>query len=394
MSQPEVYQEIQDYLAYYLRDQQGLPTLGKRTLDRVSLLVASILKARHSAPAKLAQAGHHFSERAPSVESVERQIRRIENDPWLTLDTGFTPLVKRLLAESDLDNLVLIVDPTLQEDRVVMVSVNGWFRGRSLPLIWTIWPANQPLAGEGFWQRIDSLLEQVQALLPTGITVTVLADRAFGTPAFTDLVAKRGWHWLVRVQGQTHYQDLNGQEHTVAQLVPQRGQRRKLWGVVFKKAGWREAGIVAYWGSSHKSPLCLVSDRAPSWRLIGLYRQRFAIEPTFRDDKSSGWQWEAGQVTDLDHLQHLLVGMALATWLTLVVGAQQAKEILSHAPSGRRRTRAWFGKYSLFQLGLQIWQECFSEGIPPWLWGGLPDWRAPNWSTQLSDHYARAFLFA
>jgi len=393
MSQPEVYQEIQDWLAHYLRDNQGLPTVGQRALDRITLLVASMLQAQHSAPAKLAQAGHLLSERAALAESVERRIRRIENDPWITLETSFTPLVKILLAESVIRELMLIVDPTLQQDRVVMVSLKVWYRGRALPLVWTLWPANQPLEGEGFWQRIDALLGQAQALLPAGVTVTVLADRAFGTPAFTDLVAQRGWHWLVRVQGQTHYQDLDGHEQSIAQLVTQRGQRRKLRGVVFKKAGWRDASAVVDWGRSHKSPLCLVSDLAPDWGLIHLYRHRFAIEPSFRDDKSSGWQWEAGQVTDLEHLQHLVVGMALATWLTLIVGANQAAEILSHASSGKRHTRAWWGKHSLFHLGLQVWRACFSEGIPPWLWAGLPDWQAPNWSTQLSAHHSRAVLF-
>ena len=67
MSQPEVYQEVQDWLAHYLRDNQGQPTVGKRALDRVTLLVASMLKAQHSAPAELAQAGHQLGERAPSA---------------------------------------------------------------------------------------------------------------------------------------------------------------------------------------------------------------------------------------------------------------------------------------------------------------------------------------
>lgn len=392
MSQTEVYQEVQEYLAYYLRDRQGQPTVGKRALDRVTLLVASMLKAQHSAPARLAQAGHLLSERAPSAESVERRLRRIENDPWITIETSFTPLVRALLAHSAPSELILILDPTTQEDRVVRVSVNVWYRGRSLPLVWTVWPAGQRLEGEGFWDRIDALFRQAQALLPVGVKVTVLADRAFGTPAFTDLVGQHGWHWLVRVQGQTHYQDLNGHEQTIAELVSRPGQRRKLQGVVFKKAGWRDASVVVYWGRTQQTPLCLVSDLPPDWSLISLYRHRFVIEPTFRDDKSYGWQWEAGQVTPIDHLEHLLVGMALASWLTLIVGAHQAAEILSHAASGKRHTRSWWGKHSLFHMGLLLWQECFAEGIPPWLWSGLPDWQAPNWSAQLKVHHIQAFL--
>ena len=78
-----------------------------------------------------------------------------------------------------------------------------WQTSVTLPLVWTIYPANQPLKGEGFWQRVKRLLELVATILPQRVLVTVVADRAFGTPAFTDLVAAQGWDWVVRVQDQT-----------------------------------------------------------------------------------------------------------------------------------------------------------------------------------------------
>ncbi len=156
----------------------------------------------------MAEAGKGLSERGVQAESVERRIRRIENDHQIEVATCFEPLVKELLAHSRIDALWLIVDPSFQEDRVVMVSVNVWYRGRSLPLVWATWPANQPLEGDGFWQRVAELAAAgAKALLPAGIPVTVLADRAFGTPAFTDLVEQQGWHWIVRVQGQTRCRD-------------------------------------------------------------------------------------------------------------------------------------------------------------------------------------------
>jgi hypothetical protein len=394
MSQPEVYQEILSYLGHHLRDEHGQPTLGKRSLDRLTLLTAGILKAQHAAPARIAQAGQQLSATGTQAESVERRVRRIENDPHLRASTCLDPLVKTLLAHSPIPELVLILDPTLQADRVVLLSLNAWYRGRSLPLVWAIWPANQPLEGAGFWQRLAVLLDQVAPLLPPGIPITVLADRAFGTPAFTDLVAQHGWHWIVRVQGQTHCRDRLGRERPVAQLIQARGERRKLHGEVFKKAGWRAASVVVDWGKRHRAPLCLVTDLAPDWRVIARYRRRFPIEPTFRDFKSSGWHWEQGQVTCLEHLHRLLLGMALATWLTLLVGALQAAELLSQPASGKRQTRPWWGKKSLFQIGLQLWASCFAEGIAPWLWSRLPDWDAPNWSTQIGAHHLHAFIFA
>jgi hypothetical protein len=316
------------------------------------------------------------------------------HDKRLDAARCYHPLVKAILKESSLEHLTLIVDPTLQEDRVVMVSINAWYRGRTLPLVWTTWPANRPLEGEGFWQRIDELLREVAQLLPTGIAVTVLADRAFGSPTFTDLVEQRHWHWVVRVQGQTRCRDRCGRERSVADLISGKGQRQKMRGQVFKKAGWRDASVVVYWGRRHRAPLCLVSDLPPNWDTIALYRHRFPIEPTFRDYKSYGWHWEQIQVKSLEHLNVLLVGMALATCLTLLVGALQAAEYLARPPSGKRHTRPWPAKYGLFQLGLRLWHACLAEGCWPLLWSSLPDWNAPNWSTQLMAIQVHAFIFS
>ena len=70
--------------------------------------------------------------------------------------------------------------------------------------------ANTPLTGKRFWERIEELLTLVSELLPKDLPVICMADRAFGTPAFTDLLVKRGWHYVVRVQGQTLCQDRTG----------------------------------------------------------------------------------------------------------------------------------------------------------------------------------------
>lgn len=394
MSQPEVYQETKLYLGQYLRDPEGHPTVGQWVLDRLTLMTLGMIQAQNASPAQIAKAGQALSVRGTQAESVERRVRRIVGDARIDAKSCHQPIVKAILANSALEQLWLIVDASLQEDRVVMVSIHAWYRGRSLPLVWTIWPANQLLEGAGFWERIDQLLSEARALLPAGVTVTVLADRAFGSPAFTDRVAKRGWHWIVRLQGQTRCRDHCGRERPVADLMGAKGERKKMRGQVFKKAGWREASVVVYWGRRHRTPLCLATDLAPDWVILHRYRQRFSIEPTFRDYKANGWHWEQIQCQNLAHLQVLLVGMALATCLTLLVGALQAATYLAHPSSGKRYTRPWGGKYSLFQLGLRLWHTCLAEGLPPWLGSALPDWQAPNWSTQICAHHAHAFVFA
>ena len=299
--------------------------LSETRLERVALLVSGIIGARSASPARIAKALHNLGLSEAKAESIERRIRRIENDAQVTSAICLHPLARRRLLLGRPKELLLVLDPTSQDDRVVMVPVAVWYRGRALPLAWAIWPANTPLVQEGFWERIEALLDEVVPLIPVGVSVTCLADRAFGTPAFTDLVVARGWHYVVRVQDQTRCRDRLGRERQVRQLVRYRGQRKKLAGQVFKSRHWRKGSVLVYWGRRHKDRLCLVSDWPPAWQLIALYRRRYAIEASFRDYKSLGWRWEQGQVKALEHLHRLLVGMAVATWVTLAAGTQVAE---------------------------------------------------------------------
>jgi hypothetical protein len=93
--------------------------------------------------------------------------------------------------------------------------------------------------------------------------------------------------------------------------------------------------------------LCLVSDLPAEWDLIALYRRRYPIEATFRDFKSAGWHWEQGQVRDLTHVCRLLVGMALASWITLLIGTQVAHSHLAQASLGQTQSLyPWTRGYS------------------------------------------------
>ena len=388
MSAPEVYHQVRQLFQDHFD-----PQVDESSRERMALFVMGMIQAESGSPAKVASGIEQLGLTGAQAESLERQIRRMENDAEISAEFCFHPLARRRLLLGRPKRLLLILDPTLQEDRVVMVSAAVWYRGRALPLVWALWPANTPLEGAGFWQRIAGLLDQVAKLLPAGVEVIWLADRAFGTPAFTDLVLQHGWHFLVRAQGQTHYQDCLGKEASLQSLVKP-GRRAKLSGKVFKKSGWRRASVLAYWGKSYKSPLCLVSDLPPDWSWLALYRRRYPIEASFRDYKSYGWRWEQGQVRHLEHLERLLVGMALATWIALFVGTARAEQILQKPATGKRRTPPWLAKRSLFRLGLQTLDSWLFSDQPVVLPRVLSDWEAPNWQDQLTAYHAHAFIFA
>lgn len=369
-------------------------SLSEISLERLCLLVSGIIRAGSASPARIARALASLGLGEAKAESIERRIRRIENDPSIEAVLCLHPLARERLRMGRPKELLLILDPTTQEDRVVMVSVAVWYRGRALPLAWAIWPANTHLEQEGFWQRIEALLDEVAAIIPEGVSVTCLADSAFGTPAFTDIVVARGWHYVVRVQDQTRCRDTRGNECPVRELVRYRGQKKKLFGWAFKGRNWRRGSVLVYWGRRHRRPLCLVSDLPPAWRLVAVYRRRYGIEATFRDDKSYGWRWEQGQVSLLEHQERLMVGMAIATWVTLAAGSQVASEIIAKAPTGKRRTRPPEGKQSLFSLGLTRLGEMFQGSCQVELTWDYAFGEQRNWSQEVYEHHANAYVLA
>jgi hypothetical protein len=186
------------------------PKVDESSVERLALLVTGIIGSESVSPARIARALKALGLSEASAESIERRVRRIENDPQITSALCFHRLARQRLRCGRPQRLHLVIDPTTQDDRLVMLTVSVQYRGRALPLVWAIWPGNQLLTGDRFWARVAALLDQVAALLPQGVPVVWLADRAFGTPAFCDLVTAHGWDYVVRVQGQARCRDRLG----------------------------------------------------------------------------------------------------------------------------------------------------------------------------------------
>jgi hypothetical protein len=184
MSQARLYQEVEMMLNAHLA-----PEVSASARRRLALLVTGMLKARHAAPARIAKAVEQLRLSAAKAESIERRIRRLSNDEQISDALCFHPFARHHLCLGQPRELVLILDPTSQHDHLVMLTVGVWYRGRALPLVWVVWEGNTPLKGKSFWEYMAQLL-----------AVTWVADRAFGSPEFTNLVTRYGWHFVVRVQ--------------------------------------------------------------------------------------------------------------------------------------------------------------------------------------------------
>jgi len=362
--------------------------LPRRTRQRLTFFILGILLSGSLVLRRIASTHAYLTPQTTCAASHERRLRRVLNDPLLTWERSYARVVRRLLARHRPHQWVIILDESGHTDRLRVLTAALWYRGRAIPLAWVSWPG-QTKQTTSYWTRCTQVLDQVASLLPADAAVVVVADRAFGCPVFTDPVAARGWAWLVRVQGQTRFRDQQGQVQPLRAQVAAAGQRWKAGGWLFKDAGWRQASAVVLWGRAHREPLLLASSLPLSWELVALYKKRAAIEALFRDWKSSGWQWEASQVSDLAHQERLLLGLAFATLLTLVLGTVAAEQERQTKPRGSLR-RSWAGTHSLFRLGREaFWQRLWRNTRTPihWELAGLD---GPQWSAESRTYHAPA----
>jgi hypothetical protein len=403
---PAVVAKLQDVTAG-----QGVRITAVR---RLALIITGLVAAKSSVLSQVAVGLWEQGVSTVQVASIGRRLRRTLADGRLSWATWYAPAARTLIAWERLVQrgkpVILALDESTQEERVQLLRVSLTYWGTALPLAWRIWPRATPLEAGAYWQAIDTVLDRVASLLPPGLAVIMTADRAYDIPPFIDRIAARGWHWVVRLKanGTTRFRDHRGREHSVKTLVERYvaapGQRWKARGWLFKKAGWRPVSLVATWTPGAKERLVVITDLPPRWTVLAHYDRRFWIEPGFRTDKASGWQWEACQVTDLDHLDRLLVAMAWATLLVLYLGLQTARASLrtvsdacratAAAPTSRRPPKPQPAHASLFTLGLRLARRWLARSLsPPASWR-LTHLDAPTWTTRWRQAQSHRFLFA
>ena len=368
--------------------------LGGRSLSFRKRLVGcfmGIFAETSIVPRRIAAGMEVTLSRSVCLESHERSIRRLLSDPRLNFKDVYLPFLKKVLSIQRKERVFLAIDETARKGDFRVLVAALCCAGRAVPIAWVSWRA-QIKAKVSYWSHLKKLFAQVNRILRKDVEVIVLGDRAFGNTHFTDLVEKYHWNWLVRLQKQTCFQFSQGHSKQIFCFFTQ-PDRFKSKGKLFKKAGWREASLVCWWESSYKEALLLGSNLPPSWDLVEYYQKRCLIECMFRDWKSKGWDWEECHLHDFHRHNRLILLMCMATVLVLVLGQQEAKELLSK-PKRKQKTLPSEAKRSLFQLGLKRLRACLfqTRKLPQeWTLGG---WNEPNWIEQICQHHLSPVLIA
>lgn len=289
------------------------------------------------------------------VSSAARRWRRyLDNEqfPLAAFLAGWSGWIVKALGSKQ---VTLLVDETKVQDRIGVMVVGVAWQGRCIPLAWRSYGANDAAAYpiEGQVGMIEGLLKMVKAGLTDDTQVLVLADRGIGTsPDLCKAVERLGWHYLFRVTCQTKIITAQA-DLTIARQV----QPGEIWaasGTVFKKRGRIPAHARALWSVGYDEPWSLVTNDE---RLTGHeYAHRNWQEQAFRDLKSGGWHWGQSRLRQPDHVDRLLVVLALAYAWMIALGSQAVAADLAH-PLTKRPDSSVRRAFSLFKDGLNFFVE-------------------------------------
>jgi hypothetical protein len=286
-----------------------------------------------------------------TVPSTTRRFERLLANERLDVRAARSAVAAEVLAGARGQTVWLALDETHQGHaetgaRLGMLAVRLCYRERAIPLTWVCYRPGE--AGARFPVLIGRLLAEVAALVPPDTHVVLMTDRGLSWPSLLDQCRRRGWSFLCRVQGSTRFQAADGVPGPIRDRTPRPGTRWQGRGRAFLKAGWRPVNVVAVWRRGDDDPWLLVTDLAPAWVRCAQYRHRMDEELSFRDDKSSGFNWDASRVRDPAHMDRLLLVLQLAACFVLAQGVfvlQHGQRHVLERPD--RRT------LSLFSLGLR-----------------------------------------
>jgi hypothetical protein len=288
------------------------------------------------------------------ADSVQRRLERFLHNARIDWQVGCRAWAKWVLSQYSGEYLILLVDETKLANHLSVMVVGLAYRGCCIPLaFWCYLPKAWPM------KQVDlivTLLGWVAPSIPSGIIPLVQADRGLGTsPDLLRAIEGLGWYFEVRVQKNTRLRREAEADCPLAALVTEAGQTWRGSGKVFKKAGWLEAEVLVVWGQAYRESWCLVTN-CP-WVTGWDYAVRYWQEAGFRDLKSDGWQWQASRIWTPAYANRLLLVLALAYAWTLTLGTL----VYSDADLARLVTKGSHPTYSIFRLGLRLWDSFMGQ---------------------------------
>jgi hypothetical protein len=269
--------------------------------------------------------GEYVESSARQAASRERRFHRWFEDPHMNMSGIYPPLVKVAMKSWQVGKRVYVaLDPSvISGTAYVLVKAALIYRGRAIPLAWRIFEHDSATVGYKDYQPV---LEAVHSCLPEGLEIVLLADRGFVHANLFSWLHEHGWHYRIRLTGDTLVR-LNGhQVEPIAVLRPAKGEVCFCHTVYLLGEGIGPVHLaLAQLDEPKAEPWYVASDELTDVVTLDEFGLRFDIEESFLDEKSNGFQLESSKLASAAAMEQLFLVIAIATLHCTSVGAEVVK---------------------------------------------------------------------
>ena len=344
MPVPLLHRQLQTQLSQWItpKDQRHFQVFSEN--------VAAILQAQSAC---LSHWLPYLSHRNCEARSHMERLSYFVHNPKIDAETFYIPLLQAFLQAWEGTAMTLTLDTSVLWDQYCLIEVCLIWGGRSIPLAQSVLEHGSATVA---FNDYCPVLETTLGLLPSGSTVTILADRGFEHGAFIRWLREHDWSWAIRAKSDLNITRSNGQTAAVAELLPPPETAYLFREVTvlhdiechLATANLELAGEA--WA--------VLSDVPPSLATFALYGQRFGgIEPHFKDYKSAAFDLIRSHLREASALSCLLMLLAAATLIAISIAVVVMTE-------GRRMAIDWHSQrgLSFLQLGLrEIKRLCYQR---------------------------------
>lgn len=286
--------------------------------------------------------------------STVRRLERFVADERVDIRVLFEPFVWAMVASLGNETAYLLIDCTQAGPKCRTLVIGLAYHGTLLPLCWqTVKGKKGHLKG----QRQQALLAEVWPYFRHHRRVVVLGDAEFSNEVVISWLRQVGWDFVFRFQHRYQLQLTPESQWQTTQTIYQAAGVKEGTVHHWRPTAYTQAHalpdltVTVHWQKDEADPLCLVSTLTVAEAPHRIYEMRFWIETLFGQHKSRGFALNRTQMTTPEHIDRLLLAIAIATCLTLGLGTHLV--IIKRTKQVDRADRR---DLSLFQLG---WRYLF-----------------------------------
>ena len=161
--------------------------------------------------------------RAQYAASRVRRFSRWLHHPAIHPQEWYTPVLQAALVDWPVASRLYVALDTTALTPFVLIRASLVYRGRAIPLAWRAVRHKSTQVG---FEAYQPVLNEVCAIVPPGLVITLLADRGFVHKHLLDYLQQQQWHFRLRLPADTLVHLSTQHVSAIRDLCPPAGQRR------------------------------------------------------------------------------------------------------------------------------------------------------------------------